>query len=48
MLRIVMSSIMRWRSGEICFVTGVLLSVRMRERPILTGRDVIDEMHFPA
>ena len=38
----------RWRSGEFCFVTGVLLSVRMRERPILTGRDVIDEVHFPA
>src|SRR5262249_24932308 len=37
-LRIVMSSIMRWRRGEIGLVIGGLLSVGVHERAILTDR----------
>src|SRR5215471_13647800 len=37
-LRIVMSSIMRWRRGEIGLVIGSLLSVGRHERAILADR----------
>src|SRR6266550_3730969 len=37
-LRIVMSSIMRWRRGEIGLVIGGLLSVGLHERAILADR----------
>src|SRR5215470_11432648 len=37
-LRIVMSSIMRWRRGEIGLVIGRLLSVGRHERAILADR----------
>src|SRR5262249_35060257 len=37
-LRIVMSSIMRWRRGEIGLVIGGLLSVGVHERAILADR----------
>src|SRR5262249_41754253 len=37
-LRIVMSSIMRWRRGEIDLVIGGLLSVGVHERAILADR----------
>jgi len=37
MLRIVMSSIMRCRSGEGRSVMGMLLSIGMHERAILTN-----------
>src|SRR5262245_9265345 len=37
-LRIVMSSIMRWRRGEIGLVIGRLLSVGLHERAILADR----------
>src|SRR5262245_32178796 len=37
-LRIVMSSIMRWRRGEIGLVIGGLLSVGPHERAILADR----------
>ena len=37
MLRIFMSSVMRWRSGEICLDMAVLLSAGLHERAILTG-----------
>jgi hypothetical protein len=37
-LRMVMSSIMRWRSGEIGFVIGELLSLDCTKRAILADR----------
>src|SRR5262245_46803630 len=37
-LRIVMSSIMRWRRGEIGLVIGGLLSIGLHERAILADR----------
>src|SRR5258708_36991090 len=37
-LRIVMSSIIRWRRGEIGLVIGGLLSVGLHERAILANR----------
>ena len=37
-LRMVMSSIMRWRSGEIGFVVGELLSLDCTKRAILADR----------
>jgi hypothetical protein len=37
-LRIVISSIMRWRRGEIGLVIGELLSVGLHERAILADR----------
>jgi hypothetical protein len=41
MLRIVMSSIMRRRSGVICLLIGELLSDGLHERAILTDRTTV-------
>lgn len=43
MLRIFISSIMRWRSGETCLVMTVLLSTGLHESAILTGASVDGE-----
>jgi hypothetical protein len=43
MLRIVMSSIMRRRSGVICLLIGELLSDKLHERAILTDRTTVTD-----
>jgi hypothetical protein len=47
MLRIVMSSIMRWRSGVVCLVMGYSCRMDCTERAIFLDRMLSCDGHFP-